>query len=111
MKSTTRWFAFLLMILAACDLGYAQGARPELKPVAFATLDTNHDGRISRQEALAAPDLYDAFDTLDVNHDGFLSPAEFQAWPRALKTTDPAKRDPGTVPGGSAGAQHMTPAS
>jgi hypothetical protein len=55
--------------------------------------------------------LYDAFDTLDVNHDGFLSPAEFQAWPRALKTTDPAKRDPGTVPGGSAGAQHMTPAS
>jgi hypothetical protein len=39
-------------------------------------------------------------------HDGFLSPQEFAAWPRALKTKD-ATHDPTTVPGGSAGSQHM----
>ncbi len=110
MKSAMKWCAFLLMILGACALGYAQGAKQELKPVAFATLDTNKDGKISRQEARAAPDLADAFDALDTNHDGFLSPAEFQAWPRALKPTNPV-RDPSTAPGGSAGAQHMTPSS
>lgn len=111
MKSASRWIAFLVMIFAACGLGYAQGARPELKPVAFSTLDTNKDGRISREEALAAPDLSDAFDALDLNHDAFLSPSEFQAWPRALKRQDAVKRDPSTAPGGSAGAQHMTPPS
>jgi Ca2+-binding EF-hand superfamily protein len=110
MKSATRWFAFLVMMVAACGQSYAQGVRQELKPVAFATLDTNKDGKISREEALAAPDLADAFDALDVNHDGFLSPSEFQAWPRALKT-GAAKRDPSTAPGGSAGAQHMPPSS
>jgi|HubBroStandDraft_1064217.scaffolds.fasta_scaffold791363_1 hypothetical protein len=109
MKSAQKCLAILVMVLGAFDLGYAQSARPELKPVAFATLDTNQDGKISRQEALAAPDLYDAFDSLDLNHDGFLSPAEFQAWPRALKSSDTAVRDPSTAPGGSAGAQHMTP--
>jgi hypothetical protein len=46
---------------------------------------------------------------LDSNHDGYLSPEEFQAWPRALKTKSTAARDPATVPGGSAGAQHMPP--
>jgi Ca2+-binding EF-hand superfamily protein len=111
MKSAGKWLVFPVMILGACDLGYAQGAKQELAPVAFATLDTNKDGRISRQEALAAPDLYDAFDALDLNHDGFLTPAEFQAWPRALQSGDPAGRDPGTAPGGSAGAQHMRPPS
>jgi hypothetical protein len=109
MKSARNWLAFVLMLLSACELGYAQSVRPELKPVAFATLDSNKDGKISRQEALAAPDLYDAFDALDLNHDGFLTPAEFQAWPRALKSSNAAVRDPSTVPGGSAGAQHMTP--
>ncbi len=103
-------FACLLLIAGACQNAFAQGARQELQPVAFATLDTNKDGKISKQEALAAPDLYDAFDALDLNHDGFLTPAEFQAWSRALKSKTPV-RDPSTAPGGSAGAQHMTPQS
>jgi hypothetical protein len=86
---------------------YAQGAGSELKPIAFTTLDTNKDGKLSLSEARAAPDLLASFDMLDMNHDGFLTPAEFQAWPRALKTKDSAARDPSTGPGGSAGAQHM----
>ena len=98
----------LLLTCAACEPLLAQGARAELKLLAFSTLDSNKDGKLSLQEARADPGLYAAFEMLDLNHDGFLSPAEFQAWPRALKT-DTAVRDPGTAPSGSAGAQHMPP--
>lgn len=108
MKSAMRSLALVLIFVTACNLGFAQG-HSELQPVAFAALDTNHDGKISKKEALAAPDLSDAFDKLDLNHDGFLSPAEFQAWPRALKSKDAVPLDPSTGPGGSAGAQHMPP--
>jgi Ca2+-binding EF-hand superfamily protein len=101
----------LTFLLLACTTGgtlFAQAARSELKPIAFSTLDTNKDGKISLEEARADPGLYEAFAMLDVNHDGFLSPAEFQAWPRALKTKGTAP-DPATGPSGSAGAQHMPP--
>jgi Ca2+-binding EF-hand superfamily protein len=84
----------------------AQGTHAELKPIAFSTLDSNKDGKISPAEARADPDLYASFEMLDANHDGFLSPREFAAWPRALKTQD-ATHDPTTGPGGSAGSQHM----
>lgn len=98
-----------ICLMVACGVGpaTAQGTRPELKPVAFSALDSNKDGKLSLQEARADPDLELAFDKLDLNHDGFLTPMEFQAWPRALKAKNPAARDPTTVPGGSAGAQHM----
>jgi Ca2+-binding EF-hand superfamily protein len=101
--------ACLLLACAAGETVSAQGVRSELKPIAFSTLDTNHDGKISRSEARADPGLDADFDMLDVNHDGFLSPQEFQAWPRAMKTKDAATRDPTTAPSGSAGAQHMPP--
>ncbi|MEJ0005766.1 MAG: EF-hand domain-containing protein [Steroidobacteraceae bacterium] len=87
----------------------AQTVRSELKPVAFGTLDTNKDGKLSLKEARAEPDLEMAFEMLDLNHDGFLSPAEFQAWPRALRIKDAVVRDPTTAPSGSAGSQHMSP--
>ncbi len=99
----------LLSAFTADEALFAQGVRSELKPIAFSTLDTNHDGKISLSEARADPDLYMSFEMLDANHDGFLSPQEFQAWPRAMKTKDATVRDPGTAPSGSAGAQHMPP--
>lgn len=101
--------ACLLLACAPCAAPLAQDAHSELRPIAFGTLDANKDGKISRSEARADPDLYAAFDMLDLNQDGFLSPVEFKAWPRALKTTDAAARDPATGPSGSAGAQHMPP--
>lgn len=104
----TAMLTFLLLTCTTGDLLLAQAPHSELKPIAFATLDTNKDGRISLVEARADPSLYEAFAMLDVNHDGYLSPAEFQAWPRALKTKS-AVPDPATSPGGSAGAQHMPP--
>jgi Ca2+-binding EF-hand superfamily protein len=42
-------------------------------------LDTDHDGRVSRAEAAAKPDLAQRFDKLDANHDGFLDRSDFQA--------------------------------
>ncbi len=99
----------LALTLAHIDALVAQGVRAELKPIAFSTLDTNKDGKLSPSEARADPDLYMAFEMLDLNHDGFLTPKEFQAWPRALKSKDGAAPDPATAPSGSAGAQHMPP--
>lgn len=40
-------------------------------------IDTNHDGRISREEMRAEADRH--FDKLDTNHDGFLDKAELEA--------------------------------
>ncbi|GAA0330069.1 EF-hand domain-containing protein [Sphingomonas oligophenolica] len=40
-------------------------------------LDTNHDGRISRDEMRAEMDRH--FDKLDANHDGFIDKAEMEA--------------------------------
>jgi Ca2+-binding EF-hand superfamily protein len=99
---------FLLLTCTAGETLFAQAAHSELQPIAFSTLDTNKDGKISPSEARADPGLYEAFAMLDVNHDGYLTPAEFQTWSRASKTTG-AVRDPATTPSGSAGAQHMPP--
>jgi Ca2+-binding EF-hand superfamily protein len=100
--------SFLAVMCTSGDALFAQAARSELKPIAFSTLDTNKDGKISVAEARADPGLEEAFAMLDVNHDGYLTPTEFAAWPRALKTQSAAP-DPATTPSGSAGAQHMPP--
>ena len=42
-------------------------------------LDTDKDGRISRDEAKAAPRLAEHFDAIDTNGDGFLTPDEMKA--------------------------------
>jgi hypothetical protein len=46
---------------------------------AFAKLDKNGDGQLSRDEVAGHPRLAADFDTLDTNHDGQLSPAELAA--------------------------------
>ena len=43
-------------------------------------LDTDHDGKISREEAQAAPRLAQHFDAIDANHDGFLTMEELRAF-------------------------------
>jgi Ca2+-binding EF-hand superfamily protein len=45
----------------------------------MAQLDTDHDGRISRKEAAAKPEMAQRFDTLDADRDGFLDRGDFQA--------------------------------
>ncbi|HEY4215193.1 MAG TPA: EF-hand domain-containing protein [Steroidobacteraceae bacterium] len=84
--------------------GAAEAAKPELQLIDFNTLDQNHDGKLSQLEARREPELSIEFRMLDVNHDGYLSLEEFAAWPRAKKARIP---EPGTIPSGSSGAQHL----
>ncbi|MFC5521885.1 EF-hand domain-containing protein [Polaromonas jejuensis] len=44
---------------------------------AFDRADTNHDGKLSRQEAEHFPALAPHFDEFDTNHKGFLSREDF----------------------------------
>jgi hypothetical protein len=44
---------------------------------AFGFIDANHDGKISREEAVPFKNVTKYFDAADLNKDNFLSPAEF----------------------------------
>ena len=46
---------------------------------AFSKLDTNHDGKISKQEAAANPAVEAQFSQADTNKDGSLEQSEFSA--------------------------------
>jgi hypothetical protein len=45
----------------------------------FDKLDTNHDGKLSQEEAQAAPTVATNFAAVDRDHDGTVSKAEFLA--------------------------------
>lgn len=62
--------------------------------------DTNHDGIITREEAVASSDLM--FDRLDANHDGMVTPDEMRA-------TRDAMRPAGAPPAGDMGATAPPP--
>ena len=51
-----------------------------LSKITFDMLDSNHDGRISREEATALPQLAAAFKLLDTNHDGFITMDEVKSF-------------------------------
>lgn len=56
-----------------------KGSPPDGPPPFFEELDTNHDGRLSREEVEKAPCLPRDFDKLDVNKDGLLDKDELPA--------------------------------
>lgn len=45
----------------------------------FDKLDTNHDGKLTREEAQAHPTVLAHFDDADANHDGVITKEEFLA--------------------------------
>ena len=55
----------------------AMGGNGPMRGGGFGDADANDDGRISRDEAMAAP--YRGFDRLDANRDGVISSQEMQA--------------------------------
>jgi Ca2+-binding EF-hand superfamily protein len=54
-----------------------------------ASLDTNGDGSISRDEAKTAPRLAEKFDAIDANKDGTLTRDELVAWRKAHPRSAP----------------------
>jgi len=48
-------------------------------PATFSQLDTNKDGKISPEEAVANKKVADQFVAADTDKDGYLEPSEFQA--------------------------------
>jgi len=52
----------------------------------FDTLDTDHDGRISRAESGASQEFSGRFKTLDTDGDGYVSTAEYREGLRATQT-------------------------
>jgi hypothetical protein len=49
-------------------------------PPAFASLDTDHSGSLSPQEAAAYPPLANDFEHADSNRNGKISKSEYQHW-------------------------------
>lgn len=80
---------FLPGLLACCALGSAAALAADSPPPPpghggargehFAALDRDGDGRISREEAAAAPRLAGHFDEIDTSKDGFLTREEMRA--------------------------------
>lgn len=52
----------------------------------FRSLDTNHNGYVSREEAMSSADLNRRFNELDKDRDGRLSPQELTGWRRPSTT-------------------------
>lgn len=50
----------------------------------FDRLDTNGDGRLSREEAAAYPEIAQRFNQIDANKDGFLSRDELGSKRRSM---------------------------
>ena len=80
----TRRLATTLLAVLALGLSGCAGAREarsqqmmERAQQRFADADSDHDGRLSRDEARAGtPRLADHFDEIDSDHDGQLTTAE-----------------------------------
>ena len=71
-----------LLAVCGCASALAQApaqTRPQQGYFWIGDLDTNHDGRISPQEAASLPAISKNFALLDLNHDGYLTMSEVQA--------------------------------
>ena len=67
------------LVIAGLGLVLAGPALAQDAAAVFAALDTNHDGKVSQQEAQKNPMVAQNFAAADKNHDGYLSKEEFTA--------------------------------
>lgn len=106
MKPITCVISLLAIAAGGVAVADEKPTATETVKIDFTTLDKDSNDHLSREEVKAVTELTGQFDTLDADHDLALSRMEFQRWHRA-NTSGEEPRDPATVPGGSAGAQHM----
>ena len=77
-------------VAASAQTAPAKDAAAAAKGLAISwigDLDTNHDGRVSKQEAAAAPAIAKAFDQIDTNKDGNITMSEVRVfWRNGVMT-------------------------
>ena len=81
---THRWLltsAVALVVALLPEVAAAQQATPQdTSPQAlFVRIDTNSDGKVSKEEATRLPSVATRWEELDKNNDGWLSREEFIA--------------------------------
>ena len=74
--------AAILILLGGCAQDGSRSEKMAAKAKErFSAADTNHDGKLSRDEAASGmPRIADHFDAIDTDGDGQLSPAEIIAY-------------------------------
>lgn len=89
-----------LLAVCCCAAAFAQpSATTQQKPglLWIGDLDSNHDGRISPQEAATAPAIAKSFAILDLSHDGYLDMSEIQAYWQQLVIQNARASEPGRM--------------
>ncbi|MEO6968880.1 MAG: hypothetical protein ABI132_10585 [Rhodanobacteraceae bacterium] len=95
-------FALLLLATSAAfaqtspppdqaDVSAPSAPPPMRRHESMWTLDANHDGMLSRQEAQGRPGLAKHFDQIDSNHDGEIDRDEWRTWHQQMKARHPAR--------------------
>ena len=82
--------AFVIAVGLGTTAAIASAASSDRTP-RFDKLDSNADGRLSREEAVAHPAIAQRFQQLDVNKDGFLSRDELASKRRSF--CDPSEAE------------------
>lgn len=77
-------FAFAASAQTTADTSKAPSADASVKAstavdAAFSKADTNHDGKLSKDEAAKVPAIAAKFDQLDKDKKGYLTPEEFSS--------------------------------
>ncbi len=71
-----------VLIASCCTLAASAQTAPAKGPAMswIGDLDTDHDGRVSKQEAAAVPAIAKAFDQIDTNKDGNITMSEVRVF-------------------------------
>jgi Ca2+-binding EF-hand superfamily protein len=67
--------------------GAAQQAPRQTMKQRFMSANTNHDGHLTRSEAVAMPMVSRHFDEIDTSHAGYVTMEEIRAWHQKMHAT------------------------
>jgi Ca2+-binding EF-hand superfamily protein len=95
MKRLLPLVLLLVPTLAFAEKGGGKRSPAELADRVMKRLDTNKDGRISRDEAKAGPRIEKHFDRIDADRDGFVAKAELVSALEKLQKRREQQRDRG----------------